>query len=209
LIKESQPTMLSIETVRLLATVALILGGGVILFLLHRYAKSTNRVSEEDLLILRKQEIHRKTLSAQPMPEMVAIASPIIEAEREEYRAKIEKEYGFCPPGPPLTLSRMPNMMRWEVTARAAAAADIGSLFCYLTYNSFPDETLVTSYVILRADQPNRWKHFEITHRTTENLSSIVQKHIDGPCGELILPPKGPIVEFVWKPISKKWGRAI
>ena len=189
---------------QLFVTILLILGGGVILFLFRRDAKS-----EEDLLILRKQEIHRQTLSAQPMPEMIAIASPIIQEERDKHRAMMEKQYGFCPPGPPLTLSRMPNMMRWEVTARAAAAAETGSLFCYLTHLNFPDETLATSYVIVRVDQPNRWKHFEIAHRTTENLSSIVQKHIDGPCGELILPPKGPIVEFVWRPISKKWGRAI
>jgi len=189
---------------QLFVTILLILGGGVILFLFRRDAKS-----EEDLLILRKKEIHRQTLSAQPIPEMIAIASPIIQEEREKFRAMMEKQYGFCPPGPPLTLSRMPNMMRWEVTARAAAAAETGSLFCYLTYLNFPDETLATSYVIVRADQPNRWKHFEIAHRTTENLSSIVQKHIDGPCGELILPPKGPIVEFVWRPISKKWGRAL
>lgn len=194
---------------QLFVTILLIVGGGVILFLFRRRATSTNRILKEELLILRKQEIHRQILIAQPIPEMIAIASPIIQEEREKYRATIEKQYGFCPPGPPLTLSRTPNMMRWELMARAAAAAETGSLFCYLTYLNFPDETQATSYVIVRVDQPNRWKHFEITHRTTEDLSSIVQKYIDGPCGDLILPPKGPIVEFVWKPISKKWDRAL
>ena len=194
---------------QLFVTIVLIVGGGIVFFFFRRHAKSTNRISEEDRLILRKQEIHRQTLSAQPIPEMVAIASPLIQEEREKYRAEIEKQYGFCPPGPPLTLSRMPNMMRWELTARAAAAAETGSLFCYLTYLNFPDETQATSYVILRSDQPNRWKHFEITHRTTEDLSSIVQKYIDGPCSDPILLPQGPIVEYVWRPISKKWGRAL
>jgi hypothetical protein len=171
--------------------------------------KARTTEEAEELLIMREQEIHKNAIRSEPIPEMVAIASPIIQAEREKYRAIIEKQYGFCPSGAPLTLSRTPNMMRWELMARVAAAADIGSLFCYLTYPSFPDETQATSYVILRADQPNRWKHFEITHRTIENLSDIVQKHIGGPCSDLILPPTGPIVEFVWKPVSKQWEHTI
>ena len=74
---------------QLFVTILLILGGGIILFLFRRDAKS-----EEDRLILRKQEIHRQTLSGQPIPEMISIASPIA-------RAMIGKEMGVPSRGLP------------------------------------------------------------------------------------------------------------
>ena len=255
--------MLSVETVRLFITVALIIGGGVIFFLLHRHSKPArieskpsestqldatqpeikkleiketvknyamsfeeyqkkctvrrkklescaNRTTEEEeeLIILRELEIHQTILCSEPIPTMVSILSPMMQIEKEKYQAMMKKKYGICLPNGPNTLSRTPNMMRWELIARAAAAAKVGSLFCYLTNLSFPDETEAVSYVILRADQPNRWKHFEITHHVTEDLPTIVRKHIGGPCNNLILPPKGLISEFVWKPISNIWERA-
>jgi hypothetical protein len=260
--------MFPIETVRLFITIALVVGGGIFFFLLHRHAnpsktKSTpsdttqsdttqtettqpelkdkiaealknyataavdyqktrvarrkklescaNRTTEEEeeLIILRELEIHQSILCSEPIPTMVSIVSPMMQAEKEKYRELMKKKYGICPPDGPNTLSRTPNMMRWELMARAAAAAEIGSLFCYLTNLSFPDETEAVSYVILRVNEPSRWKHFEITHRVIEDLPTIVRQHIGGPCSDLILPPKGPIVEFIWKPISKVWERAI
>jgi hypothetical protein len=255
--------MFPIETVRLFITVGLIIGGGVLFFLLHRHAKPAkidttqiettqtestqtelknkitevlkncataaadyqktrvarrkkleacaNRTAEEEeeLLILREWEIHQNILCSEPIPTMVSILSPMMQAEKEKYQALMKKKYGICPPDGPNTLSRTPNMMRWELMARAAAAAEIGSLFCYLTNLSFPDETEAVSYVILRADQPNRWKHFEITHRVNEDLSAIVQTHTGSPCSNLILPPKGLIAQSVWKPISKQWEPAL
>jgi hypothetical protein len=140
---------------------------------------------------------------------MVSILSPMMQTEKEKYQAMMKKKYGISIPDGPNTLSRTPNMMRWELVARAAAAAEIGSLFCYLTNLSFPDETYAVSYVILRADQPNRWMHFEITHRMIEDLPTIVRQHIGGPCSNLILLPKGSIVDFIWKPISTMWERIL
>jgi hypothetical protein len=257
--------MLPIETVRLFITVALIFGGGIIFFLLHRHANPTtikstqttqtettqtktpqskkteikeafksyeaaaieyqkNRVArrkklesctnrtieeEEEFLILRELEIHENTLCSESIPTMVSIISPMMLIEKEKYQAMMKKKYGICIPDGPNTLSRTPNMMRWELMARAAAAAEMGSLFCYLTNLSFPDETEAVSYVILRANQPNRWMHFEITHRVIEDLPTIVRQHISSPCSDLILPPKGSIVDFIWKPISKVWERII
>jgi hypothetical protein len=267
--------MLSIETISLFITIALIFGGGI--FLLHRYANSTtikstqtettqtettqtdttqtdtaqtdtaqakrteikdtfknceaaaieylkrriarrkklescaNRTTdeEEELLILRELEIHENILCSESIPTMVSILSPMMQTEKEKYQAMMKKKYGISIPDGPNTLSRTPNMMRWELVARAAAAAEIGSLFCYLTNLSFPDETEAISYVILRVDQPNRWKHFEITHRMIEDLPTIVRQHIGGPCSDLILLPKGSIVDFIWKPISTMWERII
>jgi hypothetical protein len=264
--------MLSIETIRLFITVALIFGGGIIFFLLHRHTNPTtitstqtestqtestqtdttqadttqskkpevkdsfkdceaaaieylkrraarrkklescaNRTTdeEEELLILRELEIHENILCSESIPTMVSILSPMMQIEKEKYQAMMKKKYGISIPDGPNTLSRTPNMMRWELTARAAAAAEIGSLFCYLTNLSFPDETDAVSYVILRVDQPNRWKHFEITHRMIEDLPTIVRQHIGGPCSDLILPPKGSIVDSIWKPISNMWERII
>jgi len=252
--------MLSIETVHLLITFALIFGGGIF-FLLHHHAKPAtikstqteatqttqseikrteikealkneaaaieyqkNRVArrkklescanrtieeEEEFMILRELEIHENILCSESIPTMVSILSPMMQTEKEKYQAMMKKKYGISIPDGPNTLSRTPNMMRWELMARAAAAAEIGSLFCYLTNLSFPDETEAVSYVILRADQPNRWMHFEITHRDIEDLPTIVRQHIGGPCSDLILPPKGSIVDFIWKPISTMWERII
>jgi hypothetical protein len=263
--------MLSIETISLFVTFALIFGGDLIFFLLHRHANPTtikstqtettqtettqaettqarttqskkteiketlkneaaaieylkNRVArrkklescanrttdeEEELLILRQLEIHENVLCSESIPTMVSILSPMMQTEKDKYQAMMKKKYGISIPDGPNTLSRTPNMMRWELMARAAAAAEMGSLFCYLTNLSFPDETYAVSYVILRADQPNRWMHFEITHRMIEDLPTIVRQHIGGPCGDLILSPKGSIVDFIWKPTSTVWERIL
>lgn len=164
---------------------------------------------EDEFLILRELEIHENTLCSESIPIMIGVLSPTMQIEKEKYQSMMKKKYGMCIPDGPNTLSRTPNMMRWELVARAAAAAKIGSLFCYLTNLSFPDETDAVSYVILRVDEPSRWKHFEITHRIIEDLPSIVRQHIDGPCSDLILLPKGSIIDFIWKPISQMWERII
>lgn len=166
---------------------------------------------EEELLILCGQEAHDIAVRTQPIPTMIQIVSPLMKVENEKYHAMMVEKLGSCPPVSPPWLSRTPNVMRWEASARPAAAAHIGSLFCYLSMPNAWDETQNASYLLLRVNTPERWIHMEITHCTSEtgeDLASIVSAHTGEVCSELIFPPPGPIREMVWKPLSKVWTRS-
>jgi hypothetical protein len=170
---------------------------------------------EEELLIMYGQEAHDQALKMNIRPEIIDILSPMMKKKNKEYYKAATKKGGAkmkqlknCPlPAPFLT--RTPNVNRWQLLARCAAAAECGSLFCYVKNSNLYNETHAISYLLLRVDAPTRWIHFEITHCEEENLASIVRTYTDHACNELIMPPPGPILEFVWKPISKKWVRSL
>jgi hypothetical protein len=170
---------------------------------------------EEELLVMYGQDAHDQALKTGIYPEMVSITSPMMKMKNKEYHEAVTKKWGTtmrklkdCPPVPFLT--RTPNVNRWQLLARCAAAAKYGSLFCYVKNTNMHNATQAISYLLLRANTPNRWIHFEITHYEEEDLASIVRTYTDHSCGELIMSPDiGPILEFVWKPASNKWVHSL
>ena len=240
--------MIPIEMFRLLLTIILTVGGGLIFLLLrhrmdvfqHLHMKPKNEFlviteearqayqkkrtarrsdlesrtrteeEEEELLIMCGEDAHDNALNQHLVPEMISIVSPLMKAKDDEYHASMVKKLGEnCPRMSAPCLTRTPNVRRWELSARPFAAAEIGALFCYLTVTNVFDDTQAVSYLLLRADVPERWKHFEMTHGVEEDLTSVLSTHTGNTYGELIMPPSGPIVEFVWKPISKVWARSL
>lgn len=224
-----------IELPRMLFSLAIVIGTALFVFFLQRsktilteygavkfYQKTSEErradlevspirtaEEEEELMILRGQDAHDRAIRTYPILDMIHITSPMMHAEKEKNRVMMLEKYGSCPPCSPPMLSRTPNVMRWELTAKAAAAAEVGSLFCYAASPNFPDETQMISYLILRVNTPERWKHLEITHRTVEDLTEIVSNSLHVPCTALISPPNRSIIEMVWKPLSAEWTHVL
>ena len=164
------------------------------------------RAETEELRIIQSIDDHDEAIRNGYRMEIISITSPKIkekqQARHEEF-VKRNPMFKDAPLAPPF-LYRSPNVQRIELEARARAAADLGTAFVFYNTGSNYDSDIYATYIMVRTDTPERWTAFDITYTTDEDLLSIIRQHYNATT--LIMAPQGPIVERVWKPISKTWA---
>ena len=162
------------------------------------------RAETEELRIIQSVDDHDEAIRNGYRMDIISVTSPKIKEKQQKRHEELVKRnplFKNAPPAPPF-LYRSPNVQRIELESRSRAAADVGTAFVFYNTGSNYDSDVQASYVMVRT--PERWTAFDVIYQRDEDLLSIIQQHCNATT--LIQPPKGPIVERVWKPISKTWA---
>lgn len=165
------------------------------------------RSEREELRIIQSTDEHDEAIKNGYHIDIVSITSQKIKEKQQARHEELVKKnpiFKNAPPAPPF-LYRTPNVNRIELEARSRAAANVGTAFVFYKADYNYGSEVKVSYVMVRADIPERWVAFDVMYQHDEDLLSIIQQHYHAL--ELIMPPEGSIVEKVWKPVSKKWGQ--